>query len=78
MSRIPVRVGRVTRAEVRLGGGRVRRLRVSGRQVRIDLRGLRAERYVVRIRVRTPAGRVRTIDRRFRTCVRSGGGVSSR
>lgn len=78
VSRIPVRVGRVTRAEVRLGGGRVRRLRVSGRQVRIDLRGLRAERYVVRIRVRTPAGRVRTIDRRFRTCVRSGGGVSSR
>ncbi|WP_026909666.1 hypothetical protein [Patulibacter minatonensis] len=78
VSRIPARAGRITRAEVVLGGGEARRLRVDGTRVRIDLRGLASRRYTVKIRLRTREGRTRTITRSFRTCVRPGGGTSAR
>lgn len=66
-----VRIGgsrRVLRAELRSAGRRVRRVRVRRGVARVDLRGLPAGRYTLRVRYRDGKGRVRTYVRSIAGC----------
>jgi len=59
---------RILRADLLRGGRRVRHLRVRGREVRLNLRGVSPGAYRVRVRYRGRGTRVRTVSRRVTVC----------
>lgn len=66
---LPRALRRARTARVRIGAGRVRTVRVRGRKVVVDLRGLRRGSQRVRVEVRSARGRT-VLKRAYRTCTR--------
>jgi hypothetical protein len=64
------RHGRLLRARVYVGGRRVKVVREGRLTAPVDLRGLPAGTYVVRVVAVTTTGRTVAVSRRYRTCAR--------